>query len=270
MANPPTSPKGSTSSADSAAKTGNASGRSGPYDPKPGAAVKGKGRPTAAAVTSAGEQQTRRAERRPDLIKKRREELRRMPEKKQKEKMLTRIILGGAAVLLVAAIGFSIYSWAKDRDLNSIPASVVTYTDSVWTDQGHDATYAAWPDLDKHPPVGGIHDPTPQTCGFYSAAIGNGHAIHSLEHGAVWITYKPDLPQDQIDELKKLAEDKTYILVSPYANQATPVVATAWDRQINLQSADDKDLDRFIRVFRNSRTYTKEYGAACAGTDATV
>jgi hypothetical protein len=269
MANQPTSPKGTASSESADGKTG---GRSGPYDPKPGAAVKGKGRTGGAAVAPHGEPHVRRAERRPDLIKKRREELRRLPEKRKKEQLITRVILGAAAVLIVAAIAYSINEWAQDRDLNKIPDGTITYTDEVWTSSAHDEAYAAWPDLDKHPPAGGTHDPTPQTCGYYSAPIGNGHAIHSLEHGAVWITYRSDVPQAQIDELKKLAEDQSYILVSPYETQGAPIVATSWRRQLNLQSADDKDLDRFIRVFKNSSNpdYTPEHGAACAGTNATV
>ena len=192
-----------------------------------------------------------------------------MPEKRQKEKLYTRIGLGAVAVLLLAAIGFGIYQWSQDRDLNQIPAGVITYTDAVWTDRNHSDDYAGWPDLDKHPPVGGTHSPTPQQCGFYDKPIGNGHAIHSLEHGAVWITYKSDLPQDQIDELKKLAQDD-YILVSPYDTQPSPVVATSWDHQLNLQSAFDKDLDRFIRVFKNSPKYTPEYRAACSGTNTSM
>ena len=269
MANQPTSPKGTSPTAGADGKTG---GRSGPYDPKPGAVVKGKGRTGGAAVAPAGEPHVRRAERRPDLIKKRREELRRVPEKKKKEQLITRLILGGAAVLLVAAVAFSINQWAKDRDLNQIPDNTIIYTDAVWTSDAHDDAYADWPDLDKHPPAGGTHSPTPQTCGYYSAPIGNGHAIHSLEHGAVWITYRSDVPQEQIDELKEMAEDQNYILVSPYETQEAPIVATSWRHQLLLQSVDNKDLDRFIRVFKNSSNpeYTPERGAACAGTNATV
>jgi hypothetical protein len=263
MANKPTTQKGT---APAAGRDGTSGSRSGPYDPKPGAAVKGKGRGGAATSATAGEVQARRAERRPDLIKKRREELRRMPEKKKKEQLITRLILGAAAVLLVGAVAFSVIQWAQDRDLNQIPASAIEYTDAVWTSTDHNDAYADWPDQDKHPPVGGAHSPTPQTCGFYAAPIGPANAIHSLEHGAIWLTYRSDLPQDQVDELRKMAEDQNYILVSPYETQVAPLIATAWNWQINLQTVDDKDLDRFIRVFKNSREHTPEYGAACAGT----
>lgn len=265
MANPPTSPKGTDFGPSANGKTG----RSGPYDPKPGAAVKGKGRAATAGANTAGEVQASRAERRPELIKKRREELRRMPVKRQREKLYTRIGLGAVAVLLLAAIGFGIYQWSNNRGANQLPAGVIAYTDAVWTDRSHNENYAGWPDLDKHPPVGGTHSPTPQLCGFYDKPIGNGHAVHSLEHGAVWITYRSDVPQDQIDTLKNLAKND-YILVSPYQSQTSPIVATSWDHQLFLQSANDASLDQFIRVFKNSKTYTPEYGATCSGTNATM
>ncbi len=45
-------------------------------------------------------------------------------------------------------------------------------------------------------PVGGDHGPVLQNCGFYEEPVRNENAVHSLEHGAVWITYRPDLPVD--------------------------------------------------------------------------
>ena len=46
-------------------------------------------------------------------------------------------------------------------------------------------------DYPQTPPVGGPHNPIWQNCGFYSKPVRNEHAVHSMEHGAVWITYSP-------------------------------------------------------------------------------
>src|SRR5262245_44622584 len=44
------------------------------------------------------------------------------------------------------------------------------------------------------PPVGGPHNPVWLNCGIYDQPAPNENAVHSMEHGAVWITYQPDLP----------------------------------------------------------------------------
>jgi Protein of unknown function (DUF3105) len=119
-------------------------------------------------------------------------------------------------------------------------------------------------DYAQTPPVGGEHNPVWQNCGFYDEPVANENAVHSLEHGAVWITYSPDLPQDQVDVLRDLAHSQTYVLVSPYPDLPSNVVASAWGKQLSLQSADDPDLERFVRAYRQG-PQTPEPGAVCTG-----
>ncbi len=79
----------------------------------------------------------------------------------------------------------------------------------------------------QNPPAGGDHLPAPrwQDCGFYDAPVQDESAVHSLEHGAVWITYYPDLPAEQVAELEELAADNPYLLVSPREDLPSEVVA---------------------------------------------
>ena len=83
----------------------------------------------------------------------------------------------------------------------------------------------------QRPPVGGDHSPIWQNCGFYDDPIANENGVHSLEHGVVWITYRPDLSQDQVNALRRLARNERHILVSPFPGLPAPVVASAWGRQ---------------------------------------
>ena len=119
-------------------------------------------------------------------------------------------------------------------------------------------------DYAQSPPVGGEHNPVWQNCGFYEEPVRNENAVHSLEHGAVWITYLPDLPQDEIERVRDLAQNNSYVLASPYPDQDSPIVASAWGKQLALQSAEDSDLERFINAYSQG-PQTPEKGATCSG-----
>lgn len=112
------------------------------------------------------------------------------------------------------------------------------------------------------PPVGGDHNPVWQNCGYYSSPVRNENAVHSMEHGAVWITYQPDLPADQVEVLRNLAQNNSYVLVSPYPDLPAPVVASAWGKQLQLDSANDSRLEQFVSAFREG-PQTPEPGAPC-------
>jgi Protein of unknown function (DUF3105) len=115
----------------------------------------------------------------------------------------------------------------------------------------------------RRPPTNGDHAPIWQNCGFYGKPIQDVHAVHSLDHGAVWITYRPNLPADQVDVLRRFARER-YVLVSPYPGQPAPVVATAWRNQLRLDSASDPRLRQFVDQFRISETAPRS-GNGCTG-----
>ncbi len=102
------------------------------------------------------------------------------------------------------------------------------------------------------PPVGGAHNPIWQACAVYDVPVPNEKAVHSLEHGAVWITYRPDLPTADVQFLASLARGRDHVLLSPFGDGLpAPVVVTAWGRQLRLDSAKDPRLAEFIRLYVN-------------------
>lgn len=113
------------------------------------------------------------------------------------------------------------------------------------------------------PPVGGDHAAAWQNCGFYSRPVPSEQAVHSLEHGAVWIAYRPDLADTQVAILRRLAR-QSFVLVSPFPGLPSPVVASAWGHQLRLPSAEDPRLEQFVRFFRQG-PQTPEPGARCTG-----
>ncbi len=116
----------------------------------------------------------------------------------------------------------------------------------------------------QDPPVGGPHHPQWLNCGFYSEPVPNEHAVHSLEHGVVWITYDVGFATGvELAALRDFAtEDK--VLVSPYPGLFEfPVVASVWGAQMRFASALDPELRQFIDALKD--VTAPEPGAPCEG-----
>ena len=130
----------------------------------------------------------------------------------------------------------------------------------VRPERGHDDTlvFAA----SEVPPAGGEHFNIWQNCGIYEEPIETGNAVHSLEHGAVWITYQPGLAADEVAALEQIARSQTFLLLSPYEGQRSPIALTAWGIQLEVDSADDGRIEDFIERYRLGPT-TPELGGAC-------
>ncbi len=128
--------------------------------------------------------------------------------------------------------------------------------------RGHDNSFVySAGDL---PPVGGVHNSLLQNCGIYDSPIEPERAVHSMEHGAIWITYYPELAGEEIVVLQELVRDQEYFLLSPFPGQRSPVVLTAWGVQLELGSVYDKRVKDFITRYLLGPT-TPELGASCTG-----
>jgi hypothetical protein len=169
------------------------------------------------------------------------------------------IIVGLIAVAFIGGFIALVVLDARQKTASSPPGEVQTYDVGPPGDHREGEI-----DYAQTPPAGGPHNDIWQNCGFYDEPIRDEMAAHSLEHGAVWITYSPDLPQDEIERLRDLAQSQTYLLVSPYPDQDYPVVASAWGKQLTLESAEDPGLERFIGAYIQG-PQTPEPGAACTG-----
>lgn len=117
---------------------------------------------------------------------------------------------------------------------------------------------------DQSPAVGGDHSPVWTNCGIYTRPVEEMRAVHSMEHGAVWITYRPDLPAPGIRNLTELVSERSYVVLSPYPGQSSPVTATAWGAQLALDRPDDPRLQAFLNAYVQGEQ-TPEPGASCTG-----
>lgn len=116
----------------------------------------------------------------------------------------------------------------------------------------------------ERPPAGGVHHDEWLNCGIYREPVDAAKANHSLEHGAVWITYRPDVRPAQIEALERRVWAQSYLILSPYPTQRSPIVLTAWGVQLEVDAADDPRIETFIEHYRLGPT-APESGGACSG-----
>jgi Protein of unknown function (DUF3105) len=97
------------------------------------------------------------------------------------------------------------------------------------------------------PPVGGPHNAIWMNCGIYDKPVPNERAVHNLEHGAIWITYQPSLPQSEVNALRAFVEKQTtispvgapasrYMDLTPYPGLPSPIVVSSWGFQLKISS----------------------------------
>jgi len=164
------------------------------------------------------------------------------------------VILG---IVLALLVGVAVVLLLRDdEDPPTGLGEVTTYDD---LSRAHVPGNVNYP---QSPPVGGAHDPIWLDCGVYDRPVREENAVHSLEHGAVWITYRPGLSADEIDSLADKLPEKG--ILSPFEDQDAPVVVTVWGAQLALDGPDDSRLELFIREYGDG-SEAPEPQAACVG-----
>lgn len=165
-------------------------------------------------------------------------------------------IWGPIAAVAIALVAFFIFRLTEPEVAGAV------FVDSVPAGQ-HDPDFRYETDDFPLPPTGGTHNPTWQNCGIYIEPVAAEYVVHSMEHGAIWVTYSSDLPADQIAELQDKMRGQNYIILSPYPDQPSNIVLTAWDVQLQVDSASDERINEFISRYRGTRG--PERGASCSG-----
>ncbi len=191
-------------------------------------------------------------------------EYKRQLEKRRRSKIVWWVVGGAAAVgiiaLVVASIVFAPKPPATYGALDSAGASIagVETFENKTTHTDEPVVY------EQSPPAGGPHNPVWLNCGIYTEPQNDENAVHSLEHGAVWVTYDAAALSD--DDLQRLREQlpSTYVILSPYEGLDSPLVLSAWNAQLKLDSVDDERIPEFFEEYWRNQN-VPEPNAICTG-----
>ena len=102
-------------------------------------------------------------------------------------------------------------------------------------------------DYTTNPPTSGPHAKA-ERGGFYAQEIPDEMAVHNLEHGFIWISYK-NLPDYQIQQIQALAKDNPGRVIASRRdkNDTDGVILTSWGKMLTLSRYDETLSKGFIK-----------------------
>ncbi|MEW2417942.1 DUF3105 domain-containing protein [Streptomyces sp. NPDC046866] len=197
-------------------------------------------------------------------------EMRRAERSRERRNKAVAITVSAAVVAGLVGFGAWVLIDRKNKDEAAAKAAETARTAPVAEEQSwdpktlgrnHVETPVSYP---MNPPVGGDHHPRWMNCNgdVYKNPVPQVNAVHSLEHGAVWVTYNEKAPQADIDQLADRVSKTPYTLMSPVKEQSGTITLSAWGKQVTVDSAADPRVKQFFTKYVQG-PQTPEPGAAC-------
>ncbi len=157
------------------------------------------------------------------------------------------LLIGGIAAIMVA-----IFVLGNKASAPQTPLIGQHYAEQARTHIAEGTTTPVA--YNSNPPSSGPHWPQPASWGIVGGTPEpDERYVHNLEHGGIWITYKPDLPADQIQQLKDafngLPADSQFnevkAVMSARAANTSPISLVAWTYVEDLPIPDAAAIKDF-------------------------
>ncbi|MEU7404790.1 DUF3105 domain-containing protein [Streptomyces sp. NPDC044948] len=190
------------------------------------------------------------------------EELRRAEKARERRNRIVTIAVSAVIVAGVVGGGWYLIGAANDKE-QAKAASIKG--EKTWSNLSRNHVQKKV-DYPMSPPAGGDHNPVWADCDakVYKQEVPNENAVHSLEHGAVWVTYTDKASKNDIKKLTTTVSKTPYSFLSPRKDQSAPITLTAWGHQLGVEKASDPRVGEFLDKYVQG-PQTPEPGASCSG-----
>ncbi len=156
--------------------------------------------------------------------------------------MSNKVFIAIIAMLLVGTFGFTALK-KKNEPVVERPG-----TEQANNGQAHVAD-GSKEYGEAEPPTSGDHS-TPVPWQVYDQEVPDINSIHNLEHGGIYVSYRPDLPPEQISKIKALfgqpfareGFSPNKALVAPRAANDAPIILSSWTRNLKLEAYDEEKM----------------------------
>lgn len=163
--------------------------------------------------------------------------------RKRKKRISIILVIALSGIAIIGLITYAIKQSNKNLPGTAFP------------DQGRDHFEIGYPfAYNSNPPTSGPHFKDPAKWGAYREEMHDQILIHNLEHGGVWISYKPEIPDDIRAKLERMYEKYgAKVIVTPRAKNDTDIALAVWTRldKFNVNEYSDERVENFIKRLRN-------------------
>lgn len=164
--------------------------------------------------------------------------------------MSNKVFIALVTLLIIGSVGFLI---VKKQTSPPVERPGIAQKD---LGRQHVQGIESQPNVGAEPPTSGDHAFQPLPWQAYEQEIPDGSVIHNLEHGGIYISYRPDLPKEQVDQIKALffrpfSKDRftpTKAIMAPRSQNESPIVLSSWTRSMKLESFDAKKMEQYYRL----------------------
>lgn len=102
-----------------------------------------------------------------------------------------------------------------------------------------------------NPPTSGDHFGQAKGWGVYNREVDDKMALHGLEHGGIWISYK-EIDDETKEILKEIGKSNSQsVIVAPRPNNDDKIVIASWGKYMRLESVDKVLIQKYIDTYKN-------------------
>lgn len=164
--------------------------------------------------------------------------------RRKKQKAIVWIVV--AVFMVIAGLAGAVYYTKETRE--NLPGQLIPDQGREHVGSGHQHTY------NSNPPTSGWHNPRPAEWGAYKEELPDEVLLHNLEHGGVWISYKPGISPEMIAKLEGVYKKwGRKIIVAPRSANDTDIALVAWNRldKFSISEYSEERVENFIKAYRN-------------------
>lgn len=175
--------------------------------------------------------------------------------RKEKIKMSKKILIFLVALILI----FGGIYWLVEKNRKSVVERKIYAVQIADQGRNHIAIGESHPAYNSNPPTSGWHYEEWETKGVYKVQQPDEGLVHNLEHGYIWISYRPDASSKVVEQLNEFYGFGEKIIIEPRKENDKMIALAAWGRldkfdPISQEALDDvekKRIQDFIDAYIN-------------------